>query len=60
MVSALFGLAFAFLFQRVCKDRKCVVIQAPPAVEVENTVYELEDSCYIYTPKVVKCKNNAS
>lgn len=57
MVSALFGLALAFLFQRVCKDRKCIVIEAPPMDEIKTSIYELEDTCYKYTAQPSKCED---
>lgn len=57
LVSGLFGLALAVMFRKVCNDRKCVVLHAPPLDEIKNTVYELEDTCYKYTAKPVKCKS---
>lgn len=58
MVCALFGLALAFMFQRVCKGNDCVVIEAPPPREVSNSVYKLEDTCYTYKAKPVSCQYN--
>lgn len=56
IVSGLFGMALAMMFQRVCKDNKCIVIQAPPQAEMQNYVFKLHDGeCYKYTPKVVRC-----
>ena len=56
IVSGLFGMALAMMFQRVCKDKKCIVIQAPPHKELQDYVYRMKDSeCYKYTPKVVRC-----
>jgi hypothetical protein len=54
-VSAIFGVALAIMFQRVCKDRKCIVIQAPPMKEIAEHYYKVGDDCYKYTPSVVKC-----
>jgi len=54
-VSAIFGLALAMLFQKVCKDKKCIVYESPPMEEIKENIYELEDTCYQYTPKLVKC-----
>lgn len=55
LLSSLFGLAIALMFHKVCKDRKCIVIQAPPMKEIEETTYDLGGTCYRYTPKVVPC-----
>ena len=54
VVSAVFGLALAFMFQKACKGRKCLIIQAPPTDNLE-TVHRTKDQCYIYTPRYVQC-----
>jgi hypothetical protein len=58
-ISALFGIALAFMFQKVCKDRKCIVIQAPPMKDVDKKIFHVDGSCYRYTPKVVECTEDA-
>lgn len=56
VVSAIFGLALAFMFQRVCADKSCIVVKPPPMKEIDDYVYKINDtSCYKYTPRVVKC-----
>jgi ABC-type uncharacterized transport system permease subunit len=59
-ISALFGLAIAFMFQRVCKDRKCIVIHAPPMKNIEKKIFLVDDTCYQYTPFVVDCAKESS
>jgi hypothetical protein len=54
VVSALFGLALALVFRRVCKDN-CTLYFAPNVDEVQNKTFLLEDTCYQYTPYNVKC-----
>jgi hypothetical protein len=61
ITSALFGLAFAFLFKKVlfkkvCKDN-CTIYYAPHVEEVDHKIFKLEDTCYKYTPYMVKCDN---
>ncbi len=53
-ISALFGISIALLFKRVCKEN-CVLYYAPKQTDVEGKVFKVEDSCYKYTPKIVKC-----
>ena len=55
IVSILFGLALAMLFQKVCKDRKCIVITAPATADIAGKVYQFEGECFKYTPYGVKC-----
>jgi hypothetical protein len=57
VVSALFGLALAIVFRRVCKDN-CVIYFAPDVKEMKNKVFQIEDTCYKYKPYSVKCNRN--
>jgi hypothetical protein len=54
VVSALFGIALALIFRRVCKDN-CIIYYAPTAKDVDNKVFKLEDTCYKYNAYAVKC-----
>lgn len=55
-ISALFGLAIAFMFQKVCKDRKCIIIHAPPMKNIDQKIFQVDDqTCYRYTPYIVDC-----
>lgn len=57
VVSGLFGMALAMMFQRVCKDQRCIVVQSPPMKEINDFIYQInQNSCYKYTPRVVKCE----
>jgi len=57
-VSALFGLALAMVFQKVCKDRKCIVITAPPTADISGKIYQFEGECFKYKPYGVKCPDD--
>jgi hypothetical protein len=59
-ISAIFGFAFALMFQRVCKDKKCIVIQAPNINEMTSKTYEFEGNCYKYNTKSVSCPKDES
>jgi hypothetical protein len=54
VVSALFGLALALVFRRVCTGN-CVLYFAPNPNDIKGKTFILEDTCYKYTPHVVKC-----
>lgn len=54
IVSAIFGVALALVFHRVCKDN-CIVFYAPQVSDIKDHTFELEGSCYKYTPHPVKC-----
>jgi hypothetical protein len=56
IVSALFGLALALLFRRICKDN-CVLYSAPDIKEIEENIFNLEDTCYKYKSYPVKCND---
>lgn len=55
LTSAIFGLALALLFHRVCKSG-CTVYYAPHIDEVQDKVFQIEDTCYKYTPYLIPCK----
>jgi hypothetical protein len=44
--SFLWGLGIAVLFRKICKNKKCVVIQAPDNYEIENTVIQKDNKCF--------------
>jgi len=54
LVSAIFGLALALMFHRVCKNG-CVLYLAPHLDEIKGQVFKLEDTCYTYKPHIVNC-----
>ena len=56
LISAIFGLAISLLFHRVCKSG-CIVYYAPYIDEIKDKVFKLEDTCYQYTPHMIKCSN---
>lgn len=60
IVSAIFGAALALLFQRICKDRKCIVINAPPLESISDNVYQIDEDCFKYTPETTKCPKDRS
>lgn len=53
--SGIIGFALAMLFSRVCKDKKCLIIRAPP--DIKDNIYGLDENCYTYTPVPTKCDN---
>ena len=54
-ISALFGIALALIFQKVCKDKKCIVISAPATEEITSKVYQFEGECFKYKPYGISC-----
>ena len=44
--SFLWGLGVAVLFRKICKNKKCVVIQAPKDYQVENQIIQKDNKCY--------------
>lgn len=56
VISVILGLGLAALFRRVCNGDGCVIVKAPNAKELKDHVYQIDKSCYKYTPNVVPCK----
>lgn len=55
LVAAVFGIALAFMFQRVCKGEHCIVVKSPPLDDVDKYIYRVDKECYRYTPRVTEC-----
>lgn len=55
IVSFIFGLALAFMFQKVCKGDKCIIYDAPEEEDINNKIFEFEGLCYKYKRKNVRC-----
>ena len=60
IVSAIFGIGLAFIFSRACKGNNCIIIRAPEINEIKDKVFQIQDECYKYTPKIVPCNISPS
>jgi hypothetical protein len=58
IMSILLGFGLASLFRTVCKDKNCLIFNAPPLDEISNKVYKNNDKCYTYIPEATKCSSN--
>jgi hypothetical protein len=54
-ISILLGLGLASLFRKACNNRSCIKFHAPPVQELERDTYKIDDKCYKYSAKSVKC-----
>lgn len=57
MMSILLGLGLATLFRKVCKGKNCLVYNAPPIEELDET-YKFDNKCYSLEKNTVKCDKN--
>lgn len=58
IVSAIFGISLALVFNRVCKDN-CVLYFAPKYNEINDNVFKIEDTCYKYKTVNALCNDKA-
>ena len=58
IVSIILGFGLASLFQKVCKDRSCIVYKAPNMKKISNNVYGLEGECLQFKAEPSKCNKN--
>jgi len=56
VVSAILGLGLATLFRQSCGGN-CIVMRAPDLDQLRNNIYEIDGTCYKYTPRAVKCSD---
>jgi len=59
IISALFGLGFAFIFSNVCKGKNCIIITSPDVSDVKDKIFQIQDECYSYKPKIVSCESSS-
>jgi hypothetical protein len=55
IMSILMGFGLATLFRTVCKEKDCIIFNAPPLEEINEKIYKFENKCYKYTPVATKC-----
>lgn len=60
VLSILFGISLAFMFQKACNGKECITLQSPPLKEFADKVFKngTKNECYRYTPEVVPCKDD--
>ena len=58
IISALFGLSLALIFNRVCKEN-CTIYFAPKHDEINDKIFKLEETCYKYSTINVPCNDKA-
>lgn len=58
IVSFVWGLGIALLFQQECKKRDCMIIQSPPIQEIQQKTFSMagnESDCFRFEPQFVSC-----
>lgn len=58
IVSAIFGISLALIFNRVCKDN-CTLYFAPKYNEINDNIFKIEDTCYKYKTVNTMCNDIA-
>jgi hypothetical protein len=58
VASILLGFGLATLFRKVCKERNCIVLKAPPLQEMTTQVFKHDDKCYTFQAVSAKCDKN--
>jgi hypothetical protein len=54
-ISAILGLGLASLFNKVCKDKNCIVFNGPILSEFDGKIYKHGEKCYKYSLHPAKC-----
>jgi hypothetical protein len=58
MISILLGIGLASLFNKVCKDKNCIVFNGPILSEFDGKIYKNGEKCYKYSLNPDKCDTN--
>ena len=55
ILSILLGLGLSSIFRTVCKDKNCIIFQAPKLNEVEGKIFKQDNKCYTFKAESTKC-----
>lgn len=55
VLSIIWGFGLAMIFQRVCKNRKCIMYEGPHPADIQGKVFRFGGSCYRYNVRQAKC-----
>lgn len=58
IISIIWGLGLATLFQRACKSRDCIIMKGPSPSKIKDKVFKYNDKCYVYNTELSKCEAN--
>ena len=58
IISIVLGIGLAALFQKVCKDKDCVVFNGPIISEVDGKIFQHGEKCYRYDISSTSCDKN--
>ena len=58
IISIVLGIGLAALFQKVCKDKDCVVFNGPIISEVDGKIFQHGEKCYRYDITSTSCDKN--
>lgn len=55
IISVLLGIGLASLFQKVCKDKSCIVFTGPIIGDIDGKVFKHGEKCFKYDISSVTC-----
>jgi len=58
IMSILLGFGLASLFRKICKDKQCIIFNAPPLDDFKDKIYKNGDKCFKYNPIATKCNKS--
>ena len=58
IISIILGFGLASLFQKVCKDRKCIVYKAPNMNKITQNTYGVDGECMKFVAEPSRCNKN--
>ena len=58
IISIILGFGLACLFRKVCKDRNCIIYNAPDMETIKKSIFLFDNKCYKYDKEITKCNKN--
>lgn len=57
IISILLGIGLSTLFQKICKDKNCLLFHGPILSDIDGKIFQHDDKCYQYDIKSTTCDN---
>lgn len=55
VISIILGLGLAALFQEVCKNDDCIILEPPNHKYIETNIFQFKEGCYKFDTRIEEC-----
>lgn len=55
VISMILGLGLAAIFQEVCNDDDCIILEPPNHKYIKNNIFQFKEGCYKFDAVLTEC-----